>query len=100
MSIEELLIELKDAQISLAIDGESLVVTASKGTITESIKSSLANNKEKLIAILKSDSLISNSEVAIPPNLIETETAVITPEMLPLIDLTQEDIDHIVEDAF
>ncbi len=99
MSIEELLIELKDAQISLAIDGESLVVTASKGTITESIKSSLANNKEKLIAILKSDSLISNSEVAIPPNLIETETAVITPEMLPLIDLTQEDIDHIVEEV-
>src|SRR6266545_3907944 len=36
-------------------------------------------------------------EVAIPPNLIETETTVITPEMLPLIDLTQEDIDRIVE---
>src|SRR6266545_1647285 len=36
-------------------------------------------------------------EMAIPPNLIETETTVITPEMLPLIDLTQEDIDRIVE---
>ena len=36
-------------------------------------------------------------EVNIPPNLITPETRVITPEMLPLIDLTQEDIDRIVE---
>ncbi|PHM39382.1 Amino acid adenylation [Xenorhabdus mauleonii] len=34
--------------------------------------------------------------VAVPPNVITTETSALTPAMLPLIDLTQSDIDHIV----
>ncbi|MBD2819370.1 amino acid adenylation domain-containing protein [Xenorhabdus sp. 42] len=34
--------------------------------------------------------------VAVPPNVITTETTALTPAMLPLIDLTQSDIDHIV----
>uniref|UniRef100_UPI0036DB750F condensation domain-containing protein n=1 Tax=Photorhabdus sp. RM322S TaxID=3342825 RepID=UPI0036DB750F len=34
--------------------------------------------------------------VDIPANVITPETEVLTPEMLPLIDLTQADIDHIV----
>ncbi|HEY6253916.1 MAG TPA: amino acid adenylation domain-containing protein, partial [Candidatus Angelobacter sp.] len=38
-------------------------------------------------------------EVPIPPNVITPETRVITLDMLPLIDLTQEDIDRIVEQA-
>ena len=36
-------------------------------------------------------------EVLVPPVLIKPGSAAITPEMLPLIDLTQEDIDRIVE---
>ena len=36
-------------------------------------------------------------EVSIPPVLIKPDSATITPEMLPLIDLKQEDIDRIVE---
>ncbi len=35
--------------------------------------------------------------VVIPPNVITPETTVLTPAMLPLIDLTQSEIDHIVE---
>ncbi|WP_283256349.1 non-ribosomal peptide synthetase [Photorhabdus aballayi] len=35
--------------------------------------------------------------VIIPPNLITPTTTALTPEMLPLIDLTQTDIDRIVE---
>src|SRR5205085_4503853 len=35
-------------------------------------------------------------EIAIPPNVIRPDSPAITPEMLPLIDLTQEDIDLIV----
>ncbi|ORX76564.1 acetyl-CoA synthetase-like protein [Basidiobolus meristosporus CBS 931.73] len=38
---------------------------------------------------------VAASAVA-PPNLITPDTTEITPEMLPLIDLTQDDIDHIV----
>src|SRR5438270_2508329 len=36
-------------------------------------------------------------EVSIPPVLIKPGSTVITPEMLPLIDLKQEDIDRIIE---
>ncbi|NHB62062.1 non-ribosomal peptide synthetase [Photorhabdus sp. RW14-46] len=35
--------------------------------------------------------------VTVPPNVITPATTALTPEMLPLIDLTQPEIDHIVE---
>ncbi|ERT10386.1 non-ribosomal peptide synthetase, partial [Photorhabdus temperata] len=35
--------------------------------------------------------------VMVPPNVITPATMTLTPEMLPLIDLTQPEIDHIVE---
>jgi len=38
----------------------------------------------------------SHQEVIVPPNRITTDCATLTPEMLPLIDLAQADIDHIV----
>ncbi|MCG1056164.1 non-ribosomal peptide synthetase, partial [Mycetohabitans sp. B5] len=36
-------------------------------------------------------------DVAVPPNVITPDTTAITPSMLPLIELTQADIDKIVE---
>ncbi|KAG0197423.1 hypothetical protein BGX28_009095, partial [Mortierella sp. GBA30] len=36
-------------------------------------------------------------DVVIPPNLITRDTTKITPEMLPLVDLDQKDIDQIVD---
>ncbi len=35
--------------------------------------------------------------VVIPPNLIKADTAALTPAMLPLIDLSQDDIDQVIE---
>ncbi|KAG0350181.1 hypothetical protein BGZ54_003980, partial [Gamsiella multidivaricata] len=40
--------------------------------------------------------LYKHQAVSVPPNLITPQTIALTPEMLPLIDLTQEDIDRIV----
>lgn len=42
-------------------------------------------------------SLGQHQEVVVPPNLITPHTTQLTPELLPLIQLTQDDIDHIVE---
>src|SRR6476646_10267554 len=100
MSTVELLERLKDARISLAVEGETLVVKADKGSITEELRSSLQQNKQELIAILKTGRLTSQNalgEVSIAPPAIQPDSTVITPEMLPLIELTQEEIDEVVD---
>ena len=100
MSTVELLERLKDARISLAVEGETLVVKADKGLITEELRSSLQKNKKELIAILKTGSLTGQNamgEVSVAPPAIQSDSTVITPEMLPLIELTQEEINEIVD---
>ncbi|WP_338910436.1 non-ribosomal peptide synthase/polyketide synthase [Mycetohabitans rhizoxinica] len=42
-------------------------------------------------------SLSQHREVAVPPNRITPETSALTPDLLPLIELTQAEIDRIVE---
>ena len=100
MSIGELLTTLRNAKISISLDGESLVVKGKKASLTTEIRNDLIKNREDLIAILKSDQLSApggETEKSIPPNVIRADSAEITPEMLPLIDLTQEEIDSIIE---
>ncbi len=46
---------------------------------------------------LLAQSLRQHQEVAVPPNLIKADVSEITPDLLPLIQLTQADIDRIVE---
>ncbi|KAF9957565.1 hypothetical protein BGZ72_001655, partial [Mortierella alpina] len=46
------------------------------------------------LSVLAQD-LSKHQAMVIPPNLITLETSKLTPEMLPLIDLNQEDIDRI-----
>ncbi|MEX0447230.1 amino acid adenylation domain-containing protein, partial [Xenorhabdus sp. SGI246] len=42
-------------------------------------------------------SLGQHQVVEVPPNIITSATTTLTPEMLPLVDLTQSDIDSIIE---
>ncbi|KAF9944950.1 hypothetical protein BGZ72_001809, partial [Mortierella alpina] len=43
------------------------------------------------------ESIGQQCDIVVPPNLIPACTNRITPDMLPLIDLSQADIDHIIE---
>lgn len=49
MKIEELLICLENANVSLTLDGEALVVKAPKGAVTETLRTQLVNQKSNLI---------------------------------------------------
>ena len=97
MSDKQLLGVVEEAQISLELDGESLVVKGSKGRVNEKVKNYLVENKASIVDFLKSGvTLDGRNGIRVPRNAIEPRCAVITPQMLPLIDLRREDIDRIV----
>ncbi|WP_017348402.1 solanimycin non-ribosomal peptide synthetase SolG [Pantoea sp. A4] len=94
---DQLLLTLEKAKISIALDDEDLVITAAKGALTSEIKSALREHKATMLNALRSGKRLSNAfEVVVPANKITRQTTVITPELLPLIDFSQDDIDQVV----
>lgn len=96
MTVKDLLETIGTSGISLALDGEALVVKGGKGSLSREIAARLAQHKAELVAFLKAGWVLSGQGVPVPPNLITAQSDAITPELLPLIDLGQVDIDHIV----
>ena len=97
MTSGEFLEVLSKAGISLALDGEALLVKGAKGSLDKEIMAQLGAHKAELIGFLKAGiTLDGHGAVPVPPNMIEPGSTAITPQMLPLIDLEQADIDHIV----
>ncbi|ANE74133.1 non-ribosomal peptide synthetase [Dickeya solani] len=100
IDFDGLLQTLDEANIALSLDGESLVVKAAKGSLTPDIKAALREHKPALVDALRQGRDLSpqggNSGSRVPANRIAPETTHLTPEMLPLIDLTEADIAHIV----
>lgn len=94
---DQLLLTLEKAKISIALDDEDLVITAAKGALTSEIKSALREHKATMLNALRSGKRLSNAfEVVVPANKITRQTTAITPELLPLIDFSQDDIDQVV----
>lgn len=99
MGFDDLLTTLDDARIALTLEGESLVIKAAKGSLTPEIKAALREHKPSLVAALREGNLFSASGgqgANAPANRITPQTRALTPDMLPLITLTQPDIDAIV----
>ncbi|WP_210184532.1 hypothetical protein, partial [Rhizobium sp. YK2] len=98
MKFEDLLFELNREEIALSLDGDALIVRAPKKALNDTIKNALVENKNAIIDLINAGTYRSPShrDVQVPPNAITPASTAIAPDMLPLIALTQSDIDRIV----
>ena len=85
MTLSELLATLNDRSIKLRRDGADLVIHGDEGAINPSLVAGLRQHKSALLDLVN-----KNGDGWWSPTLT------ITPEMLPLIDLTSDDIERIV----
>jgi amino acid adenylation domain-containing protein len=102
MNIETLITMLATDNISVWHEEDRLLVSSPAGELSESIRSSIREHKDELLKKLRAGHLIAhsadeNSKVHVPPNTISPTSTGITPDMLPLIALTQADIGRIAD---
>ncbi|MGH8654271.1 MAG: condensation domain-containing protein, partial [Gammaproteobacteria bacterium] len=94
-----LLAQLHENNVTLSIKGDELVVQGKRQTLAPALLTLLRENKATLIELIKAGEYVAprKTVVNVPPNLISPECKVITPEMLPLVQLTAEEIEKIVK---
>ncbi|MDX8130465.1 condensation domain-containing protein, partial [Methylomonas sp. OY6] len=91
MSLEQIIARIHEKNIGVLLDGGELVIRAPQGVMDADTMSLLKHHKQSLIELLQTgnDDLI---KIKSAPSSVS-----ITPGKLPLIELSQTDIDHIVE---
>jgi myxalamid-type nonribosomal peptide synthetase MxaA len=88
MSLQEVFASMQERNIVVSeLDGE-LVIRAPQGAMDQALMSKLKTHKQDLLAALKNGAVMEGY-APMPPK--------ITPDMLPLVSLTQDEIDLIVD---
>ena len=98
MNVNELLSHLLDNGVVLAVKDDELVVRGKKQVLADkALVQQLRDSKQALIELVRSgDHQVARvTEVQVPPNLIAAGCDRITSDMLPLVQLTQPQIDAV-----
>lgn len=101
MSINQLMSQLRERNVGLALNGDDLVVRGKKTGLDKQLLSLLREHKPTLIEIIRKGEYVANAnfegdKVVVPPTRIVPGCDRIVPDMLPLVALSQANIDYIL----
>jgi amino acid adenylation domain-containing protein/FkbM family methyltransferase len=99
MTVIEVLEQLSEKNVMLSVEGDDLVVRGKEQVLeTPALLELLRKNKRALVEHIQAGKYVDpKGMVQVPPNRIAPGCESIRPDMLPLVELTAEEIERIVK---